>query len=173
MAFNYFPIGYQPFYPNQFQQNQQMFQNQQQGQIQNGGYYPVRSEEEARNWFVPLGNIVTFIDETKPYCYKKAMGMSPLDRPVFEKYRIVKEDTSQPPQVAENSAEQEPTTVLQSDGQNAEIGQIRSEIKALKEKIAEMEKWHDESKLYADVSANEGEPDAVLPRDGHHAGNGE
>ena len=41
---------------------------------------------------VAPGSSVTFINENAPYCYTKTVDMSQLDRPKFEKYRLVKED---------------------------------------------------------------------------------
>ncbi len=157
MAYNsYFPVGYStiPQYP-QYQQNfnpnsYQNPQQQQTQQIQNGGYLTVRSEEEARNYPIAPGNSVTFFNETQPYCYKKTMGFSPLDRPTFEKYRIVKEEDVIP----------EVQTGQQAD--NA-FEQLRAEVDDLKEKVRVLMegKKHDESKSkrnHADVSKNEKQP---------------
>lgn len=74
------------------QQMQQMQQATQQPQIQNGGFVSVRGIEEAQNYPVAPGNSITFKDENAPYVYTKTMGFSQLDRPVFEKYRLVKEE---------------------------------------------------------------------------------
>ena len=69
--------------------------NQQQYTIQNGGFVCVSSEEEARRYPVAPGNSVTFKNENAPYVYTKTMGFSQLDRPLFEIFRLVKEeDTS-------------------------------------------------------------------------------
>ena len=38
---------------------------------------------------------VTFKDETAPYIYTKTMGFSQLDRPIFDKYRLIKEDAEE------------------------------------------------------------------------------
>lgn len=35
---------------------------------------------------------MTFKDENQPYIYTKTMGFSQLDRPVFEKYKLIKEE---------------------------------------------------------------------------------
>lgn len=69
------------------QQNQQL-------QVQNGGWVSVPSEDVARNYPVAPGNSVSFKDENRPYVYVKTMGYSQLDRPVFEKFRLVKESDS-------------------------------------------------------------------------------
>ncbi len=87
---------YNPYFQNQMQLGQvqqNLPQVQQSAQVtQNAGFLSVRSEAEARNYPVAYGNSVTFKDETAPYIYVKTMGFSQLDRPTFEKYRIVKED---------------------------------------------------------------------------------
>ena len=104
MAYNsFYPATYQPYFngyqqpiqqPQILQNPQQLNQQQaqQQQQIQNGGFIPVPSEDYARNYPVAPGNSVTFKDEKQPYVYTKTMGFSSLDRPVFEKFRLVKEE---------------------------------------------------------------------------------
>lgn len=64
-------------------------------QIQNGGLISVRSEMDARNYPIAPGNSITFKDENAPYVYTKTMGFSQLDRPTFEKFRLVREETSE------------------------------------------------------------------------------
>ena len=107
---NGFPMNYNYYQQPQFQQPypQQMIQPQQQIQPQiqqtqqqmnqqypapmQGGFVRVRNENEARMYPVAPGGSITFIDENAPYCYCKTVNMGQLDRPVFEKYRLVKED---------------------------------------------------------------------------------
>lgn len=177
MAYNnYFPVNYQPFYPNQIQ-NQQMqqnvYQNQMQNQIQmqNGGYWPVRSEDEARNWPVQPGNILTFFDETKPYCYKKAMGLSPLDRPVFEKYRIVKEDASETQTESFSEPKPEQANTSLTDKINSEIEQMQIEIDNLKLSIKGLEERYESKSINADVSNIATKSDANTRTDGSDTGN--
>lgn len=88
MAFNYYPNFYQP----QMQMPAQM-QNQQ--PQMSSGFVSVRCEEEARNYPVAFGNSVTFKDENAPYVYTKTMGFSQLDRPIFDKYKLVKEQAEE------------------------------------------------------------------------------
>lgn len=91
MAYNnQFPIGYQPYYPQYQQPIQQNNQT-----VQNGGFVSVQNEAEARNYLVAQGTSVTFRDESAPYIYTKTMGFSPLDRPVFEKFKLVKENAQE------------------------------------------------------------------------------
>ena len=82
-----FPTNY-PY----LMQNQNYAPQQQQTQ---SPFIPVRNELEARNYPVAYGNSVTFKDENAPYVYSKTMGFSQLDKPVFEKYRLVKEDVQE------------------------------------------------------------------------------
>lgn len=83
-----------------YQQYQPMVQQAtQQPQIQNSGFVSVRSKQEALMWPIAPGNSITFKDEGAPYIYTKTMGLSQLDRPIFETYRLIKEDapeSSQP-----------------------------------------------------------------------------
>ena len=166
---NYFPVTYQPNYYNQpnpyYQQmqnpammqqqaqmqnaNQQM-QNQQMQQptIQQSGFVLVQSEQEARAYPVAPGNSITFKDESQPYCYVKTMGFNQLDRPTFERYRLVKEDspvTAQNAPTSTDSAERSKDTAhaLKSD-----LTAIWGEIDALKEKVkAQAEKKPAKKKL--------------------------
>lgn len=91
---NTFPVGYQPYYPQYQQMNNQQNVQQaaQNNQVQNGGFVRVQNENEARNYLVAPGTSVTFRDESAPYIYTKTMGFSQLDSPVFEKFKLVKEN---------------------------------------------------------------------------------
>lgn len=51
----------------------------------------VQNENQAREWSVALGSSVTFIDDSRPYCYTKSMGMSQLEPPVFKRFRLEEE----------------------------------------------------------------------------------
>ena len=107
MAYNYFPAyGYQ-----QFQQSQP-----------GGNFISVRSMEEAYNWPIAPGNSITFKIENTPYVCTKTKGFSALDQPVFERYRLVKEE-------APLSAPEPPTEAFDAQG---EINALWDEVKALK-----------------------------------------
>ena len=114
---NYFPQSY----------GQSMGNVPQTPQIQNGGFVLVRSEDEARNYPVAFGNSVTFKDETSPYIYCKTMGFSQLDRPIFEKFRLVKEEQHQ--QIENKTAKSSNPMI---DSIKDEILEIWAEIDALK-----------------------------------------
>ena len=111
-----------PNYYNPYYQPQQMPQQMVQPQIQNGGFVSVRSEEEARNYPVAQGTSVTFKNETAPYIYTKTTGFSQLDRPMFEKFKLVKEDT------------EEEFKVDKVDKVASEIEALWGEINALKKR---------------------------------------
>ena len=163
MAYPYYQqMNYQPNYYNQpnpyyqqmqnqamMQQNQQMQPTQmsganqqvQQPAIQQSGFVLVQSEQEARAYPVAPGNSITFKDESQPYCYVKTMGFNQLDRPTFERYRLVKEDSPVTPQSShtmEDSAESSKHTpyALKSD-----LDAIWSELDSLRGKLkAQMER---------------------------------
>ena len=120
MAYNYFP----QYFPQNFSQPQ--MQNPSPAQGQASGFVSVRSEAEARNYPVAYGNSVTFKDENSPYIYTKTMGFSQLDRPIFDKYKLVKEDVSeQVPEIKTDS---------RFGDLEAEIGRIWQAIDDLKKK---------------------------------------
>lgn len=106
-------------YPNFFQYGQNMPMQQ----SQSNGFVLVRSEMEARNFPVGFGNSVMFKDETAPYLYSKTMGFSQLDKPIFEKYKLVKEE------IKENIVEPVPV-----ENYRKEFDSIWAEIKSIKEK---------------------------------------
>lgn len=115
-------------YPNYYMYNPN-FQSQQTYQpnnqtIQNGGFIPAPNEAYARNYPVAYGNSVTFKDESAPYVYTKTMGFSQLESPVFEKYRLIKED----------AVEVEDTPVVDY---KTEIDNLWKEIEKLKKTLKE------------------------------------
>lgn len=164
---NYFPAPYQPNYygqPNPYyqqmqnqammQQNQQMQNAQQQSQqmqqpaIQQSGFVLVPSEQEARNYPVAPGNSITFKDENAPYCYVKTMGFNQLDRPTFERYRLVKEDSPVTAQNATTSADSAGESKDTAYALKSDLGAIWGEIDAIKEKLkAQAEKKPAKKKL--------------------------
>lgn len=99
-----------PFYPQQ---------------TQNNGFIMVRNEMEARNYPVGFGNSVTFKDESAPFVYTKTMGYSQMQPPIFEKYRLVKEEVEETTQESKTDRYE----VLKE-----EIDKLWSEVEALKNK---------------------------------------
>lgn len=114
-------MAYNPYYPYYGQQSQQM---------QSNGLVSVRSIDEALRYPVAPGNSVTFKDETAPYIYTKTMGFSQLDRPIFERFRLIKEDNQEEPAVK--------THEPQAQAQKVDID-IRKEIDDLKKRMEAVE----------------------------------
>ena len=96
-----------PYYPVQPQQS-----------MQNGGYIPVRSEEEAMRYPLAPGTFATFRIEGTPFIVEKSMGFSQIESPQYRKYELVP--------VKDGSAEK-PEYVLKGD------------LKIIEDHIAELE----------------------------------
>lgn len=119
------------------------------------GFVGVQNESEARAFPVALGNSVTFRDESQPNTfYTKTMGNSPLDRPIFEKYTLVKVES---PSASPEATETAPKGIdidlsvyaLKTDLQPFErqLTELRKEIASLRPKkkvIREVEVEDDE-----------------------------
>ena len=84
MAYPYYPPSYypvtQPTMPN-FAPN--MLAQQPQVTV----LYNVPSEDVAYRWNVEPNRSVNFINENQGYIYKKSVGASILEPPVFERYK--------------------------------------------------------------------------------------
>ena len=101
-------------------------------QIQNGGFIVVKSEQEVFNYPVGCGNSVNFKLENAPYLYTKTMGFSQFDKPVIEKYKLVKEDTQET--IVEEKKPEVDNSAL--DSFKGEIEDIWKEIEAIKKEIS-------------------------------------
>lgn len=147
-SYNNYPMYQQPYYqqvmqqpyqqmqPMQYQQMQQQNVQQQQMITKNNEFVRVRSKEEAKNYPVAPGNSVTFINESAPYCYVKTMGASQLDRPIFEVYRLVKEDDDGK-SIEENEKQSQNTLdELRNDIMKLQkdVDSLNASVKTLKEK---------------------------------------
>lgn len=132
----YYPNPYNGYQPNQTAQAYQVQANTQ------SGFIGVQNESEARLYPVGPGHSVTFRDESQPNTfYTKTMGNSPLDRPTFECYRLVKVETAEnTPQSAESPAKEKDVDlslyVLKTDLQPFEdvLSAIKKDIAVLKER---------------------------------------
>lgn len=130
----YYPTNYQPYYqPMQQMQFPQQVQLQQQKQNE---FIRVRSKEEAMNYPVAPSNSVTFINEVAPYCYVKTMGASQLDRPVFETYKLVKEEDESKTITAEEKQLKNDYSELKSSIEKIvkDVDDLKASVKTLKEK---------------------------------------
>lgn len=138
---NYFgnpsPYNYQPTQQPMMQQPQQMpqqMQPQPRPAIQQG-LVLVQSEQEARSYPVAPGNSITFKDESGPYCYVKTMGFNQLDRPSFERYRLVKEDAPQEAQSGPQSGEQAEKATSIEYALKSDVDALRADVEAVKAKL--------------------------------------
>lgn len=100
------------------------------------GFVLVQSEQEARAYPVAPGNSITFKDETAPFCYVKTMGFNQLDRPTFERYRLVKEDSPQEPTGGPQSGERTGEGDGPAYATKSELDELRDELKAVKAKLS-------------------------------------
>lgn len=139
------PINYN-YYPYMYNQGNQ------------SGFISARSIEEAFNWPVAPGNSLTFKIENQPYVCTKTKGFSPLEQPVFERYKLVKVEDA--PMAAQNAPQ---------GGYNVkdELTLVWNEINALKAKIGgsgDVQRSNAES-----VQAVHAKPGAVHGSDGDTA----
>lgn len=148
--FGYLPPNYQANIPQnipqQYQSNNQI-QNQSTQNIGNPlqiSCVVVQSEQEARSYPVAPGNNVIFKNETSPFMYSKTMGSSPLDPPVFEKYRLVKEDENETTEKETKVKEEVDLSVyvLKSDldayVKKSEVSSLTEQIEKLKREVASL-----------------------------------
>lgn len=141
MAYNYYPY----FGNSPAMQQMPQVAPMQSTQLRSD-FVLVRSEDEARNYPVAFGNTVTFKNESEPYMYTKTMGMSQLDRPVFEKYKLIKEQSQEPKQEEKVSPAPEVEKIQE------EIKSIWKEIEILKKMAAavsrENTRWLTSSRIW-------------------------
>ena len=128
---------YYPTQPNIFPTNMNVGPTQptQQQQIQNGGFVSVRGEQEARVYPVAPGNSIMFKDETAPYVYTKTMGFSQLDRPIFEKFKLVKEDVAEASNLPQNDDFDREAMSNTLNDLKDEIEDVRGEIEGIHEEL--------------------------------------
>ncbi len=79
------------------------------------------SVDYAKSYPVAPGNSVSFKIENQPFLCTKTMGFSPLEKPTFETYRLVKEDEAE-------IVESKPEYVLKED------------LAAIEDRLTEIEK---------------------------------
>lgn len=141
---------YGPMYPNngyqmngypamnanpQMQQAQQIQptqQIQQTQQMQNGGFLAAPNEDYVLNYPVAPGNCLTFKIEGKPIVMEKSMGFSQLESPKVERYRLMKEEASQPMETEPKDKVDIKSLIDNINKANDEIEAIWVEIDRLK-----------------------------------------
>lgn len=103
------------------------------------GFISAPNEMYARNYPIAPGNSVMFKDENAPYIYSKTMGFSSLDRPIFEKFRLVKEEVpSVTPQNADTGASAPKTTDNTFSDLKAEVEALTKRFDRLESKVKNM-----------------------------------
>ena len=138
--------GYQAYNPMYYQQQlqsmQQLSQTQQSNpQIQNGGFVMVKDITEAMGYPVAPGNSVTFKNENQPYIYTKTLGFSQLDQPIFETFRLVKEEQNFNADKKEHELEVvEYLSISQGEEIKTEMNKLKTELTELKTELGSCEK---------------------------------
>ena len=120
-----YPFYQQPMPVYQTMPPQQPIQTQ----VSNSGngIVHVQSEEEMKIYPVAPGNTIIFKNDNAPYIYTKSMDSSQLGQPIFEKFRLVKED------------EVQEEVVKQPDIKD-DIVSLKSDIEFIKKKLTEISK---------------------------------
>lgn len=137
--------GYQAYNPMYYQQqlNQTQQNMQSNPQIQNGGFVMVKDITEAMSYPVAPGNSVTFKNENQPYIYTKTLGFSQLDQPIFETFRLVKEEQSSQKNISDNKMEseinkEEYLSISQGEEIKTEMNKLKTELTELKTELNEL-----------------------------------
>lgn len=140
MAYQYYqyPIYNQAAF--QQLQNMQQAQQNQQPQIQTNGIISVRSIDEARSYPVAPGNSLTFKHESAPYIYTKTLGFSQLDQPIFEVFRLEKEQDVEAPRIALEESAVQFLTIDEGNVLKTDIEALKQEIQFLKDYIEDDKK---------------------------------
>lgn len=129
-----YPQFYMPQIPQFPQPQMQMFNQQQQAQQQPVQQMPVnnassfirvQNEAEAKSYPVEPNKSIIFKDDNAPYIYTKTMDASQLSQPIFERYRLVKEED------ADDIVE------VKTDAYMEELKVIKDDIAFIKGKLSE------------------------------------
>ena len=122
------PMGQQSTYPQDGNAQQTTYQ---QPPIQNGGFVPVQSEEEARKFPVQPGRCVTFRNINEPYCYTKTQSYNTFEPFEFKKYRVEEE-------VPAVETIPVPASYMTREDADSMTADIREQIRYMENEIAEM-----------------------------------
>ena len=136
-----YPNYNQMYLQQQLQSIQQPQQNNQTPQIQNGGFVMVKDVNEAMNYPVAPGNSVTFKNESQPYIYTKTLGFSQLDQPLFEVFKLVKEEQNfEKEEIKEEVPKIEYLSIDEAEKLKTEIENLKTEIGFLRDYIEDDKK---------------------------------
>ena len=145
-GYNYFPNYYNSFYqPMQPVPQMQMPVVQQpvpqpvqqqpvqapQPEIRQNGFIRVKDESEVDAYPIAPGNSVTFIHETEPFVFVKTLGFSQFDRPVKEKYRLVRE-TPESANKPDSVLTQESASTVVEYAKAADVAKLQRDVEALR-----------------------------------------
>ena len=149
-GYNYFPNYYNSFYqpmqpvpqmPVMQQPVPQPVQQQPvqapQPEIRQNGFIRVKDESEVDAYPIAPGNSVTFIHETEPFVFVKTLGFSQFDRPVKEKYRLVKE-TPEDPNKAVSGPDKESVRATDEYAKAADVARLARDVEALRVSVKTM-----------------------------------
>ena len=149
MAYNNFPVGYQPaqiYYP---QQQSFIPQSTQQAPIQNplqsGGIIWVQGESGAKSYLVAPNNTVQLWDSESPTIYLKSADASGMPSMKILEYKI------------RNSGQDNAVQAINRDNSNYvtldEFNVIKSEIIALKGELSKIKEADGDAKQYKQPDA--------------------
>ena len=106
-----------------------------------GLVYDVKDVNEDMNYPVAPGNSVTFKNESQPYIYTKTLGFSQLDQPLFEVFKLVKEEQNfEKEEIKEEVPIIEYLSIDEAETMKTEIENLKTEIGFLREYIEEDKK---------------------------------
>lgn len=102
-----------------------------QPEIRQNGFIRVKNEAEVDAYPIAPGNSVTFIHETEPFVFVKTLGFSQFDRPVKEKYRLVKE-TPEEPNKPVSGPDKESVSQTAEYAKAADVAKLARDVEALR-----------------------------------------
>lgn len=101
----------------------------------NNNFVFVKSEQEVLNYPVACGNSVNFKIENAPYLYTKTMGFSQFDKPVIDKYRLLKEELGGTVEEVKNPLEERLNSFQSTiDSFENRITSMQNEINSLRDR---------------------------------------
>lgn len=128
---------YNPNFSGYFNPNYSGYATQGQQTVQSGGFVTVQNEDEAKAYPVAHGASVTFRDENQPYIYTKTLGFGQFDTPIFEKYKLTKENT-QDTRRAESAPPRQRSEILPDYVTKTEYEALCGEIDRLKDEVGKL-----------------------------------
>lgn len=135
-----YPNTFYPNYPNYPTYPQSYPTYPQAQQIQSDGLVPVQSEEMAKTYPVALGKSVIFKNENEPYMYTKTVPSSPFGTPIFERYKLVREESpTEPAQNAQTAPMTDNTENETMIALKSRIDEINKDLDSVKNRLKELE----------------------------------